>query len=105
MDNADGVAHDGRSEVLPDSLDNLIGKEVVLDTEGPMVFIGRLASYDTDGFWLEQADVHNCNDGHAQREQYVAESARDGVRVNRARVFIFRRSVVGVSALPDVTID
>jgi len=88
---------------LPDSLENLVGKEVVLDTEGPMVFIGRLASYDAEGFWLEQADVHNCKDGHAHREQYVAESARDGVRVNRARVFIFRRAVVGISALLDVT--
>lgn len=89
---------------MPESLDNLIGKEIVLDTEGPMVFIGRLASYDADGFWLEQADVHNCNDGHAHREQYIAESARDGVRVNRARVYIFRRAVVGVSNLSDVTI-
>ncbi len=70
-----------------------------------MVFIGRLASYDAEGFWLEQADVHNCTDGHAHREQYVAESARDGVRVNRARVFIFRRAVVGISALLDVTTD
>lgn len=90
---------------MPDSLDSLIGKEVVLDTEGPMVFIGRLASYNADGFWLEQADVHNCKDGHAQREQYIAESARDGIRVNRERVFIFRRAVVGVSALADVTTD
>ncbi|MGQ9649747.1 MAG: hypothetical protein ACUVXJ_06540 [Phycisphaerae bacterium] len=90
---------------MPDSLDSLIGKEVVLDTEGPMVFIGRLVSYNADGFWLEQADVHNCKDGHAQREQYIAESARDGIRVNRERVFIFRRAVVGVSALADVTTD
>ena len=91
--------------LLPGSLDSLIGKEVVLDTEGPMVFMGRLASHDADGFWLEEADVHNCNDGHAQREQYIAESARDGIRVNRARVFIFRQAVVGVSALSDVTTD
>jgi hypothetical protein len=90
---------------LPESLDNLIGKEVVLDTEGPMVFIGRLASYDDEGFWLEQADVHNCKDGHAHREQYIAESAQDGVRVNRTRVYVFRRAVVGVSALTDVITD
>jgi hypothetical protein len=90
---------------LPESLDSLIGREVVLDTDGPMVFIGRLASYDAEGFWLEQADVHNCRDGHAQREQYIAESARDGVRVNRVRVYIFRRAVVGISALTDVVTD
>lgn len=90
---------------MPESLDSLIGREVVLDTDGPMVFIGRLASYDAEGFWLEQADVHNCRDGHAQREQYIAESARDGVRVNRVRVYIFRRAVVGISALTDVVTD
>ena len=72
---------------------------------GPMVFIGRLVSQEADGFWLEQADVHNCNDGHAHREQYIAESAHDGVRANRARVFVFRRVVVGISALTDVITD
>lgn len=91
--------------MLGQDLDDLAGRLVVLDTEGPMVYLGRLESCRPEGFWLTEADVHNCNEGHAVREQYVAESAIDGIRVNRARVFVFRHTVTSVSALSDVVAD
>lgn len=87
---------------MDEKLDNLIGHDVVLDTAGPLVYLGRLESCDAVGFWLTEADVHNSDDGHAPREQYIAESARDGVRVNRNRVFVLRPTVTSVSALADV---
>jgi len=90
---------------VADDLDNLIGHEVVLDTDGAMVYLGRLVSCRAGGFWLQEADVHNCNEGHATREQYVAESARDGIRVNRNRVFVIRQTVTSLSALSDVVAD
>lgn len=86
-------------------LSALIGREVVLDTAGPWVFLGVLLAIDEHGFWLERADVHNVQEGHATREQYVAESGRDGIRVNRNRVFVLAQSVVSVSALSDVVKD
>jgi small nuclear ribonucleoprotein (snRNP)-like protein len=90
---------------LAEALDTLVGREVVLDTAGSTVYLGRLASYDADGFWLADADVHNGDEGHAPREQYIAESARDGIRVNRQRVFVFRGTVISVSVLADVVTD
>jgi len=84
------------------ALEGLIGREVVLDTAGPWVYLGYLSAMDEQGFWLQQADVHNVQEGHATREQYVAECARDGIHVNRQRVFVLRHSVVSVSALSDV---
>ena len=90
---------------MSEHLDNLLGREVVLDTAGPTVYLGRLTSYDADGFLLAEADVHNGTEGHAPREQYIAESARDGIRINRDRVFVFRRTVISVSALTDVVTD
>jgi len=86
-------------------LDSLLGREVVMDSAGPMVYLGRLASSDADGFWLEDADVHNGSEGHAPREQYIAESARDGIRINRRRVFVFRHTVISASALKDALTD
>lgn len=83
-------------------LDALIGQDVVLDTAGPIVYLGRLASCDPAGFWLEEADMHNVSEGHATREQYIAESSRDGIRVNRHRIFVFSHSVISTSALADV---
>lgn len=87
---------------MSDALDPLVNQLVVLDTGGTTLFIGRLASHHIDGFWLEDADVHHQDEGHASREQYVAEAARDGIRVNRRRVFVFRESVISMSALRDV---
>lgn len=90
---------------MSEHLDSLVGREVVLDTAGPTVYLGRLASYDADGFVLTEADVHNGTEGHAPREQYLAESARDGIRINRDRVFVFRRTVISISALTDVATE
>jgi len=87
---------------LLDSLDDLVGCEVVLDTAGPIVYLGKLVSYGQEGFWLEDADMHNANEGHATREHYIVEAARDGIRVNRDRIFVFRHTVISVSALSDV---
>lgn len=91
--------------MVHDGLEALIGQEVVLDTAGPWVYLGVLKSLNDHGFWLEQADAHNVKEGHATREQYVAESSRDGIRINRERVFVLRPAVVSVSALTDVIKD
>ncbi len=85
-----------------DSLDDLIGCEVVLDTPGSIFYLGRLVSYGQEGFWLESADMHNTAEGHATREQYIGEAARDGIRVNRDKIFVFRHTVISMSALSDV---
>jgi hypothetical protein len=87
---------------MSETLDALIGQAVVLDTGENTIFLGRLVSHHSDGFWLEGADVHHQDEGHASREQYIAESARDGVRANRQRVFVFRSSVISISALADI---
>lgn len=86
-------------------LDELINQNVVLDTGGTTLYIGRLISHHPDGFWLDSADVHHRDEGHASREQYIVESARDGVRVNRQKVFVFRSTVISMSALADVLKD
>lgn len=88
------------------SLDDYLNVRVVLDTHGPMLFIGRLIAYDDRGYWLTDADVHDRSDGHSSKEVYVSESAKlqraGQCRVNRRRIFVERSAVVGVSALADV---
>ena len=84
------------------SIEPLLGQNVVLDTGGTTFYIGRFISEHPDGFWLADADVHHQDEGHASREQYIAESARDGIHVNRQRVFVFRTSVISISALADI---
>ncbi len=88
------------------SLDEFINRRVVLDTQGPLLYIGQLAAWDERGYWLADADVHDRHDGHASKEEYTntAHSLdQAGERhVNRRRVFVERHAVVSVSALDDV---
>lgn len=90
---------------MAEELNELMGRTVVLDTAGPVVYMGRLVGCDAGGFWLADADLHNCREGHATREQYISESARDGVHVNRRRIHVFRHAVISISALSDVVAD
>jgi hypothetical protein len=87
-------------------LERFIGLCVVLDTAGPLVFIGLLESCDERGYWLLEADVHDRDEGHSTKEKYVNDAhllEREGCRsVNRRRVFVERGVVVSVSALDDV---
>ncbi len=85
-------------------LTQLIGRPVVLDTAGTMLYIGTLRDIHPDGYWLEDADVHDCRDGHASKELYLCESREHGVRVGRARVFVFREAVISASSLDDVIV-
>lgn len=86
-------------------LERYLRQRVVLDTQGPMLFIGTLESYSPHGYWLVDADVHDRSDGHSPKEVYVDESRtmeRNGMRrSNRARLFVERHAVVCISALHD----
>lgn len=90
---------------MPDGPAALVGRQVVLDTAGAILYLGTLRSAGAEGFWLDAADVHDCNDGHASKEQYIVESRQQGLRVNRQSVFVLRGTVISLSALDDVVVD
>ncbi len=75
---------------------------VVLDTGGPMVYLGQLVEVTESAFVLADADVHDARDGHATNETYVSEARRTGVSVNRKHVIVMRSAVMSVSRLDDV---
>lgn len=83
-------------------LERLIGEKVVLDTGSPIVYIGTLMEMDASVFVLEEADMHDCREGHANKEVYLAEAAVDGVPVNRRRVVVMRASIISVSRVADI---
>lgn len=91
------------------TLDIFLNRRVVIDTQGPLLYIGVLESFDERGYWLIDADVHDRNDGHSTKEVYIS-AARDlekrGSRhVNRRRVFVEQHAVASLSALEDVVVD
>lgn len=79
-----------------------IGRVIVVDLRSPYVCLGTLISFDGAFLELVDADLHDLRDGTATREVYVFDSARFGIRRNRARVLIRLGEVVAVSTLADV---
>ncbi len=86
-------------------LQRLIGDVVVLDTMTPIVYIGKLVELTDTTFVLDRADMHDCRDGHANKELYLIETAQGEVAVNRTNVVIMRSTVISVSRLKDVVVD
>ncbi len=84
------------------AFDEFLTHFVVLDTGGSIVYLGRLVGVDEAGFMLDDADVHDCRDGHATKEVYISESRDNGVSPNRQRVLVMRSAVISVSKLVDV---
>ncbi len=88
------------------ALNDFLGRCVVLDTAGALLYIGQLEAYDERGYWLTAADVHNRNDGHSTHEEYINDAClleRAGTRhTNRRRVFVERSIVASIAALEDV---
>lgn len=80
----------------------LVGHDVVVDLSSPYVCLGRLAGLDDEFLDLRDADLHDFRDSQATREIYVYDSARLGIRRNRARVLVRRSEVVGIGRVADV---
>jgi hypothetical protein len=91
------------SEATPSRLlASLVGEVVVVDLSSPYVCLGRLVAFDGEFLELRDADLHDFRDNPATREVYVYDSARLGVRRNRARVLVRVHEVVAVSPFADI---
>lgn len=87
------------------SLQTLVGRKIILDTAGPIMFLGTLKEVRPDGFWLEDADLRDRSEGHDTKESYACEAKLNGIRSNRRRLFVSAHVVISVSALDDVVTD
>jgi small nuclear ribonucleoprotein (snRNP)-like protein len=87
---------------MPDALSGYLGREVVLDTRGPLVYLGRLERADDRFFALADVDVHDMSEGRTTKEKYVLEARKYGIRKNRASVLVRCDEVVSLSRLEDV---
>jgi len=86
-------------------LQRMIDETVVLDTLTPIIYIGRMVEITDTAFVLERADMHDCRDGHANKELYLVETVQSEVAVNRAQVVVMRSTVISVSRLQDVVVE
>ena len=84
------------------SLEQFIGREVVLDAASMYVYLGRVRSIEQRYLVLADADVHDLRDSTTTRERYVIEARLHGVRPNRKSVSVDLSQIVSISLLDDV---
>lgn len=87
---------------MSDPLERFLNEQIVLDTATPIVYLGKLTEVTKHAFVLTDTDMHDCREGHASKELYLAEASRDGVTVNRRQVIVMKSAVISVSRLADV---
>lgn len=98
-----GTFHQGKSE--------LHGITVVVDTDGPEVWVGRCDDEDGQAVVLLDADVHRASPERADEEleaskdAWVRRAARFGVWGRHARVVLPRRRVTSIRRLGEVAGD
>jgi hypothetical protein len=96
---------DSHAGPAPDStlLAAWMGQVVVIDLRSPYVCLGKLVGVDAEFLDIRDADLHDFRDSPATREIYVFDSARLGIRRNRARVLLRRDEVIAISRIADVS--
>lgn len=95
----------GGGAAMNDPLAGMLNETVVLDTTTPILYIGKLVEITDGTFVLHEADMHDCRDGYANKEVYLAEAHREGVAVNRRRVVVMRSAVISVSRIADIAVE
>jgi hypothetical protein len=90
-----GTFHQGKSE--------LHGITVVVDTDGPEIFVGRCDDMDERGVILHDVDVHRDGEGGRSKEDYVRRAAQLGVWKKHDALLIPRERVVSVRRLGDIS--
>lgn len=89
-----GTFHQGKSE--------LHGITVVVDTDGPEIFVGRCDDMDDEKVILLDVDVHRDGDEGRSKEAYVERAALYGVFKKHEHLVLDRRRVTSVRRLGEI---
>ena len=84
------------------AFEDLVGENVVIDTDTSYVFVGKLETATERFVSLSNVDVHDMRDSHVTKEVYTLESLKYGIRHNRKLTHIRLERVISVSRLDDV---
>jgi hypothetical protein len=89
-----GTFHQGKSE--------LHGITVVVDTDGPEIFVGRCDDVDGRGVFLHDVDVHRDGENGRSKEDYVKRAAQLGVWKKHDHLVIPNDRVVSIRRLGEI---
>lgn len=80
----------------------LHGRTVVVDTDGPELYIGRCDDVVEAGVLLQDADLHRDEAGGTGKEAFVARAARVGHWPRIGEILVPRERVSSIRLLAEV---
>ncbi len=80
----------------------LHGITVVVDTDGPEVYVGRCDDLDDERLILLDADVHRDGEDGRSNQQYLERAAQLGVWARHRRLVLPRARVTSVRPLGEL---
>jgi small nuclear ribonucleoprotein (snRNP)-like protein len=83
-------------------LEGFLNVDVVLDTRGDIIYLGKLNKILDNFYELVDSDVHDVVVGRTSKELYIMDARKHGVKKNRARVYVRKVEIVSISRLSDV---
>lgn len=89
-----GTFHQGKHD--------LHGITVVVETDGPDLFVGRVDDIDDRGVILLDADLHREGEAERSREEYLDRAARFGVFARHRRLVVPVDRVTGIRRLGEL---
>jgi hypothetical protein len=89
-----GTFHQGKHE--------LHGITVVVETDGPDLFVGRVDDIDDRGVVLNDVDVHREGESERSREEYLRRAAQLGVFPRHRRLLVPADRVARVRRLGEL---
>ncbi len=89
-------------DAKPSELDALIGRQIVVDTDSSLIYIGLLEKVGHDFLVVADVDVHDTGDSKSTKESYAHETKKLGTRTNRKLTYVRLARVISVSALDDI---
>ena len=89
-----GTFHDGKHE--------LHGITVVVDTDGPEVYVGRCDDILEQGIVLNDVDVHREGEGGRSKSEYLERAARFGTWKKHDRLVVPREVATSIRPLGEL---
>lgn len=80
----------------------LHGITVVVDTHGPLVYVGRCDTMDAEGIVLHDADLHEERQGGRSKAEYLKRAAMVGVWKKFETVVVKREDIASVRKLGEI---
>ena len=81
---------------------SLHGITVIVDTDGPEVFVGRCDDVVGGRVILHDADVHRAGEGGPSKEEWLARAAELGVWPKHRRLVLPEERVISIRPLGDL---